>query len=59
MKRSRKIFLIIAAAFLVIVGMISYDFARKTTFPGPKSPATPEKPAADTTRADSAAAVRR
>jgi hypothetical protein len=38
MTRSKKLFLIIAAVFLIIIVLISYDFARKTSFPGPKSP---------------------
>lgn len=36
MSRSKKVFLILAAVFLVIVAIIAYDFAQKTTFPGPK-----------------------
>jgi len=37
MTRSKKIFLIIAAAFLIIVALIAIDFSRKTTFPGKKA----------------------
>jgi hypothetical protein len=59
MKRSKKIFLILAVAFLGIIGVISYDFARKTTFPGPKSRTSPEKAPSDTTHVDSATSVRR
>lgn len=34
MSRSKKIFLILAAIFMIIMMMIGYDIARKTTFPG-------------------------
>lgn len=37
MNRSKKIFLIIAVTFFVVIAVISYDIARKTTFPGSKS----------------------
>jgi hypothetical protein len=37
MTRSKKIFLIVAAVFLIIVGLVVMDFARKTTFPGKKT----------------------
>jgi hypothetical protein len=36
MTRSKKIFLGLAAVFLAIVGVVSYDFGRRTTFPGSK-----------------------
>lgn len=36
MKRSKKIFLIIAALFLVIMIAIGYDINRRTTWPGAK-----------------------
>ncbi len=36
MKRSKKIFLIIAIIFLIIILAVSYDISRKTTFPGSK-----------------------
>gem|GEM_PF-5617081 len=34
MSRSKKVFLIIAALFILIVGIIIWDFSRRTTFPG-------------------------
>jgi hypothetical protein len=39
MTRSKKVFLIIAAIFLVIVAIIIYDFSRRTTLPGRPRPA--------------------
>jgi hypothetical protein len=44
MSRSKKVFLVIAAIFLAIIALIVYDFSRKTTFPGPKSPKTASQP---------------
>jgi len=37
MTRSKKIFLLLAAVFLIIVAIIVMDFSRKTTFPGKKA----------------------
>jgi len=34
MARSKKIFLILAAIFLIIMIIIGFDIARRTTFPG-------------------------
>ncbi len=42
MARSKKIFLLLSAIFLTIVGFVSYDIARRTTFPGSK-PQLPER----------------
>lgn len=36
MNRSKKIFLVIAAIFLLIMIMIGWDISRRTTFPGSK-----------------------
>ena len=36
MTRSKKIFLLLAALFLLIMLYISYDIAQRTTFPGSK-----------------------
>ena len=36
MTRSKKIFLFLAALFLLIMLYIGYDIARRTTFPGSK-----------------------
>lgn len=36
MKRSKKIFLIIAAIFLIIMMIIGYDISTRTTWPGAK-----------------------
>lgn len=38
MSRSKKVFLVIAALFLVILALVIADFSRKTTFPGSKKP---------------------
>jgi Flp pilus assembly protein CpaB len=40
MKRSKLIFLIIAILFFVILAIIAFDIANRTTFPG-KKPAAP------------------
>jgi hypothetical protein len=37
MSKSKKIFLIIAAVFMVIMIIIGWDISRRTTFPGAKS----------------------
>jgi hypothetical protein len=37
MSKSKKIFLIIAAVFMVIMIIIGWDISRRTTFPGSKS----------------------
>lgn len=37
MSRSKKIFAILAAVFVVLLGIASYDISRRTTFPGSKS----------------------
>lgn len=37
MTRSKKVFLTIAIAFLIMLAYASYDIARRTTFPGSKS----------------------
>lgn len=36
MNRSKKIFLLVAAIFLVVVLLIAYDISQRTTFPGQK-----------------------
>jgi hypothetical protein len=36
MKKSKKIFLIVAAIFILIMLYFSYDIATRTTFPGSK-----------------------
>lgn len=36
MKRSKKIFLVVAAIFILIVLVIAYDISQRTTFPGQK-----------------------
>jgi hypothetical protein len=37
MNKNKKIFLIFAAIFFVIIAAVSYDIAKRTTFPGSKS----------------------
>lgn len=51
MSRSKKIFLLIAAIFLLIVLYIGYDIATRTTFPRTEVPRT-EVPRVDTPRTD-------
>ena len=52
MPRSKKIFFFVAAVFLVLVIYATYDFSRRTTFPGSvKKPTT----SADTLGIDSLA----
>jgi hypothetical protein len=36
MTRSKRIFFIVAAIFLLLVVLVCIDIARRTTFPGPK-----------------------
>ena len=36
MKRSKKIFLLIALLFILVMLYFSYDIAKRTTFPGSK-----------------------
>ena len=36
MKRSKKLFLLLAALFLLLMLYISYDISQRTTFPGSK-----------------------
>jgi hypothetical protein len=44
MKRSKLLFLIFAIIFFVILAIIAFDIAKRTTFPGkkPSEPATEE-----------------
>lgn len=34
MKRSKKIFLVVALIFIVLVLVVAYDISQRTTFPG-------------------------
>ena len=34
MNRPKKIFIIIAVIFILVIAAVSYDISRKTTFPG-------------------------
>ena len=36
MKRSKKIFLVVALIFIVLVLFVAYDISQRTTFPGQK-----------------------
>ncbi len=36
MNRQKKLFLILSAIFLLLLGYIGYDISRRTTFPGRK-----------------------
>lgn len=37
MNRSKKIFLVFVVIFFLIIAVVSYDMAKRTTFPGSKS----------------------
>ncbi len=37
MQRSKKIFVVLSAIFLIIMIIIGYDISRRTTFPGNKT----------------------
>lgn len=37
MSRQKKLFLVLAALFLLLLGYIAYDISRRTTFPGRRS----------------------
>jgi Tfp pilus assembly protein PilO len=37
MKRSQKVFLFLTVIFILVIGYLSFDISRKTTFPGSKS----------------------
>ena len=51
MKRSKKIFLILAGIFMLILLLFAYDVSRRTTFPGSKPEATDlPNDTADTTK---------
>jgi hypothetical protein len=47
MDRSKKLFLIIAAVFLIIIVLIGVDFARRTSFPGVKNSQTTDSAVVD------------
>lgn len=36
MRKSKKLFLLVAVIFLLLLFYVSYDIARRTTFPGSK-----------------------
>ena len=36
MTRSKKLLIFIAIAFFILIGIVSYDISRRTTFPGSK-----------------------
>jgi len=44
MKRSKRVFFVFAFVFFVILALIAYDIAMKTSFPG-KKPVQTEQPA--------------
>ena len=55
MQRSRKIFIAFVIVFVLFLAYASYDFGRRTSFPGSKPPSEIEKAdsaAADTVRGD-------
>ena len=44
MKRSKKLFLLIAALFFIMLIAIGFDISRKTTFPGSKEESATSDP---------------
>jgi zona occludens toxin (predicted ATPase) len=56
MPRSKKIFLLFIALFIIMIGYLIYDISSRTTFPGSKSQQI-TKP--DTTAKDSIKSVHR
>jgi hypothetical protein len=36
MNKSKKLFVLLSAVFIVILAIVGYDISRKTTFPGSK-----------------------
>jgi hypothetical protein len=56
MNRSKKIFFLVAIAFFIFLIYATYDFSRRTTFPGsPKKSARPRASAYDSLPRDSVA----
>lgn len=55
MSRSKKIFFLIAALFIMLLIYVSYDFSRRTTFPGSGKNGSSARHEADTIRKDSVA----
>lgn len=53
MSRSKKIFFLVAIAFFLLLLYVTYDFSRRTTFPG--SPKKSLSTGADTLQGDSLA----
>lgn len=57
MKRSKKIFLAVAAIFFLVMIVIGYDISKRTTFPGSKKLIIESLSPTDTTETDSTKTV--
>jgi hypothetical protein len=55
MSRSKKIFLLAAIAFFIALTYFTYDFSRRTTFPGSATEPSSGVPSGDSLASDSAA----
>lgn len=55
MSRSKKIFFLVAIVFFMLLTYVTYDFSRRTTFPGSEKKPSPHIPAADSLGRDSVA----
>lgn len=62
MSRQKKLFVVLAAIFVILLIILSYDISRRTTFPGSKPQLMErlrkEPQPADTLEPDSAGAIR-
>lgn len=54
MKKSKKLFLVLAGLFILVILYISYDIASKTTYPGSKGNLKERIAPSDTTSNDPA-----
>ncbi|MCG8322037.1 MAG: hypothetical protein MI921_21240 [Cytophagales bacterium] len=54
MKKSKKLFLVLAGLFMLVILYISYDIASKTTYPGSKGNLKERIAPSDTTSNDPA-----
>lgn len=59
MKKSKKVFLALAAVFILGLGYLGYDIGRRTTFPGAKPPLQGKTTAPDSVSIDSVKATQR
>ena len=53
MSRSKKIFFLVAILFFMLLTYFTYDFSRRTTFPGSRTKTSPRFPFGDSLATDS------